>query len=111
MLFAAWTSLSSFLLHTGHSYILSFSSNDISNGNLYKKLEFNSNNQISQIYWYIYLYNLNRYHRSSFTKSSIVKKGIKDAIGDWTEKEAMENTNYIRIYDSGLTKWELNILP
>lgn len=87
--------------------IVSFSSNDISNGALYKRLGFTETGH-NQSYWYIGQ-NYKRYHRSNFTKSAIIKMGFAPDREQWTESEAMMEHGYVRIYDSGQTKWELNI--
>ena len=55
--------------------IVSFSMNDISNGDLYKTLGFVTDDKITQSYWYIDPNTMKRYHRTSFTKQSIVKRG------------------------------------
>ena len=90
--------------------IVSFSANDISNGNLYRKLGFETNNSISNSYWYIDPVDMIRYHRLTFSKSSIVRYGWKDKIDDsWTENQVMYEHGYLRIYDSGITKWILNL--
>lgn len=80
--------------------IESFSSNDISNGNLYKNLGFE---QVSQSisYWYVDK-NMNRYHRYKFTKHSLVNEGFDR---NKTEFEIMNERGFYRIYDSGQTKW------
>ena len=87
--------------------IYSFSSNDISNGNLYKKLGFEMIDE-NKSYWYIEPNTFKRYHRSSFTKDAIVKRGWKENKNGWTEFEIMEDMGYIRIHDSGQTKWQIN---
>jgi hypothetical protein len=90
--------------------IISFSSNDISSGKLYKKLGFTSNQKYNQSYWYIEPGTLKRYHRSSWSKLEIVRKGIKDKIDDtWTEREVMEQLGFFCIYDSGQFKWILDL--
>ena len=88
-----------FLKENKPDYITSFSSNDISNGNLYKFLNFKQSSQ-SVSYWYIK--NNKRYHRFSFTKSKLVKLGYDQ---NMSEREIMISNNYRRIYDSGQTKW------
>ena len=89
--------------------IVSFSMNDISDGNLYKHLGFETDEKITQSYWYIHPGTFKRYHRSSWTKSEIVRKGIRDKIdGSWTEKQVMEELGYFCIYDSGQLKWVWN---
>lgn len=86
--------------------IVSFSMNDISNGNLYKQLGFKSDEKITQSYWYIEPRTFKRYHRTSFTKQSIVKRGWRDKVDNtWTEKQVMEEMGYFCIYDSGQLKW------
>lgn len=90
--------------------IVSFSSNDISDGSLYKTLGFKKKS--SHIpYWYIENSTLYRYHRSSFTRASIVRRWPEYDINDrsWTEKSVMDNKPFHRIYDSGMTRWELII--
>ena len=85
--------------------IVSFSMNDISNGNLYKLLKF-TNDGSNNSYWYINSKTLKRYHRTSFTKQAIVKKGWVDKVdSSWTEKQVMKEHGYFCIYDSGQTKW------
>lgn len=84
--------------------MVSFSMNDISNGNLYDKLGFVKEcENIS--YWYIEPHTNKRYHRTSFSKQMIIKKGWKDNKEGWTEHEVMEEKGYYRIYDAGQTKW------
>ena len=92
------------------SKIISFSANDISNGNLYERLGFKTNNKINQSYWWIKNGTYVRYHRSNFTKSDIVRLGWKD-INDntWKEEDVMYNKGYFKIVDSGQLKWELEI--
>ena len=89
--------------------IYSFSSNDISNGNLYKKLGFEKQN-INQSYWYIEGKTLTRYHRTSFTKDAIISKGWKQSKEGWVESEIMRDHGYYQIYDSGQTKWSKQLL-
>ena len=84
--------------------IESFSSNDISNGDLYKHLEFEYVSE-SQSYWYVDK-EMNRYHRYKFTKYSLIKEGFDP---DKTEFEIMDERGFYRIYDSGQSKWILKI--
>ena len=87
--------------------ILSFSSNDISNGSLYKNLGFTKIGETVG-YWYIDK-ELNRYHRYTFNKYNIAKRGWAPAEGEWTERSVMDNLGFYRIWDSGQTKWLLQI--
>ena len=102
--------LNYFIKHYNPDSIISFSSNDISNGNLYKQLGFESDMKYQNSYWYIESGYMKRYHRSSFTKREIVKKGYKCTIDNtWTEKEVMEELGFFCIYDSGQFKWVLDL--
>jgi 3-deoxy-D-manno-octulosonic-acid transferase len=53
---------------------------------------------------YAYIKSLQRYHKSGFRKSSIVKKFGID-MTDKTEKQAMEELGFSRIWDCGKIKW------
>lgn len=102
--------LNYFIKHYDPDTIISFSSNDISNGNLYKQLGFKSDYKYQQSYWYFRPGTLKRDHRSSWSKSEIVRKGIKEKIDDtWTEFEVMEELGFFCIYDSGQFKWILKL--
>ena len=57
---------------------------------------------------YIERSSLRRYHRSSFTKDAIVKRGWKENKDGWTEKDVMLEHGYFQLYDSGQTKWLIN---
>lgn len=89
--------------------ITSFSSNDISDGNLYKQLGFRKG-RTNIGYWYIKnCKELTRYHRSTFTKDNIIARGLAPSPNksEWTEVEVMKTLPFYRIYDSGTTHWEL----
>ena len=87
--------------------ITSFSSNDISNGSLYKRLGFETDNKITTAYWYISHKDYIRYHRTSFTKNRLKKMGYNTK--EMTEDQIMSNLPYFKIYDSGHIKHELHI--
>ena len=89
-----------FLKEYNPESIESFSSNDISNGNLYQQLGFEKVSD-SVGYWYIDK-DMNRYHRYSFRKQELIKEGYDK---DKTEFEIMDERGFYRIYDSGQTKW------
>lgn len=99
--------LLSYFIHTHHpDTLVSFSMNDISNGNLYKRLGFEKSST-NQSYWYVEKDTLKRYHRSSFTKDSIIRKGWKQDKNGWKEADVVLEHGYYQIYDSGQTKWTL----
>ena len=86
-----------------YDVIYSYSSNDISDGNLYKMLNFEESTP-SLPYWYIDSKTLKRYHRTSFTKKEIQRKGLTKK-KNFTESEVMKQCHFFKIYDSGMTKW------
>ena len=81
----------------------SFSSNDISTGELYKHLGFQKTGEQNYSYWYIDK-NFQRYHRYTFRKDVLVRNG---ADPNMTEFEITDNMGLYRIYDSGQQKWIL----
>ena len=83
--------------------IISWSSNDTSNGNMYNLLGFKKEN-ISSSYWYVDK-NLIRYHRSNFSKSNLIKKGLIEENDTRSESEIMNVLGYHKIFDTGQTKW------
>lgn len=97
-----------FIKNYNPTSIVSFSMNDISDGRLYERLGFKkcgTNNS----YWYIKNGTLERYHRSNFTKDSIVSLGWKERNDNsWEEEEVMYEKRYFKIIDSGQLKWVWN---
>ena len=93
-----------FLKENPGETIISYSSNDISNGHLYETLGFTSNNIINTAYWYISYDNYKRFHRSTFSKGCLKRMGYD--IQGRTETEIMSEMPYWRVYDSGTTQWK-----
>ena len=90
--------------------ITSFSCNDISNGNLYQKLGF-IQESISISYWYVAKNTYERFHRSRFTKTEIIRNGLlPEEFRDkkWTESEVTKSMGLFKIFDSGKIKWTHN---
>ena len=81
--------------------IISYSSNDISNGNLYETLGFKYSG-MNDSYWYISPKEQKRYHRYNFTKHKLVALGYDASL---TEREIMENMGFLKIFDSGQKTW------
>ena len=92
-----------FLKHYNPSKIKSFSSNDISLGNLYEKLGFEKIKDNIKSYWYIDKKTLQRYHRYKFRKSELIKLGYDKNLSEF---QIMQKLPYYKIYDSGQTVWE-----
>ena len=82
--------------------IISFSSNDISLGQLYSTLGFEYNSTSKTSYWYIDPKTLQRYHRTNFTKSRLVKEGFDPSKSEY---QIMKERGFLKIYDSGQQKW------
>ena len=91
-----------FIKHYNPESIISFASHDISNGNLYKKLNFTLNTSSKYSYWYIDPKTYTRYHRLNFTKKKLIKLGYSDQL---TESEIMKSKGYLNIFDSGQDKY------
>lgn len=87
--------------------IVSFSSNDISSGELYNRIGFKQEGDTTSSYWYIDKKTMQRFHRTHFTKAKLKRMGY-DA-NDKTEEEIMFSLPYYKIYDSGHLKWVLNL--
>lgn len=88
--------------------IVSYAACDISTGNLYKRLGFETDGIINSSYWYIK--GNKRYHRTQFCKANIVKLGWKEKVDNtWKEHEVMTEHKYLRIFDSGTIKFVLNL--
>ena len=102
---AASKLLKYFILNYSPESIVSFASHDISNGSLYNTLGFIKENEFPGSYWYI-SYDMIRYHRYTFRKSELVKKGYDK---DKSESEIMNDLKYYRIYDSGQSKYILKL--
>lgn len=84
--------------------VISFASHDISNGSLYEKLGFEYSGEIMSSYWYVHNQSHKRFHRSNFMKKELVKMGYDPSM---TEEQIMMSTDYLRIYDSGMSKYIL----
>lgn len=104
---AAGKLLKYFIKNYNPTTIQSFASNDISNGGLYNKLGFNKEKNITMSYWYVHKDHYIRYHRTSFSKNRLKQMGYN--IEGKTENEIMSTLPYYKIYDSGHTKYVLNL--
>lgn len=92
-----------FVIDHNPEKIVSWSSNDISIGNMYKSLGF-SYVSTTMSYWYVSK-DGQRYHRSNFSKSNMIRKGIINKDDDRTESEILTSMGFYKIWDSGQTKW------
>lgn len=81
--------------------LISYSKNDYSTGNLYKKLGFNKSNDNISYYWVVDNIKKNRWN---FRKDKLIKMGYDS---NKTETKIMQELGYYRVYDSGNTKWIL----
>ena len=99
--------LSYFIRYYNPSKIVSYSSNDISNGGLYQTLGFQKEGT-SNAYWYINQHTFERFHRFNFRKAKLKEMGFD--IENKTESQIMNELPYWKIYDSGTTRWVKFIL-
>jgi len=88
------------------SKIISYSCNDISDGHIYDVLGFTPDDKSVPSYWYIDPKTMRRYHRSSFSRKKLIGMGYD--MKNMTEDKAMAVSGYIKIWDSGHIRWELN---
>ena len=99
---AASKLLSHFIKSYNPSKIISYSSNDISNGNLYQVLGFQKEGT-SNAYWYVNQQTFERFHRFNFRKAKLKEMGFD--IENKTESQIMNELPYWKIYDSGTIRW------
>ena len=96
--------LNYFIKHYNPIKIVSYSSNDISDGGLYEKLGFMTMGAVSNAYWYVNMKTWMRYHRFNFRKTKLKEMGYD--IDGKTETQIMNQLPYAKIFDSGTTRWE-----
>lgn len=94
--------LKHFLIQHNPSILVSYSSNDISIGSLYKKMGFDKVSE-SNSYWYIDK-KYQRHHRYVYRKSELVKRGFDK---NKSESQLTKDLGLLKIWDSGQTKWVL----
>lgn len=90
-----------FLKEHPNCIIESFSSNDISMGDIYQMLKFELQHEQKGSYWYIDK-KMQRYHRYTFRKDVLIRNG---ADSTKTEFQITKSMGLFRIYDSGQQKW------
>lgn len=98
--------LKHFLKKHNPNKIISYSDNQYSVGNLYKKLGFSLKNENKCGYWYYDPFNKKMYHRYNFAKHLLVEEGFDPSK---TEKEIMDERGFLRIWDCGSRTWSLTI--
>lgn len=83
--------------------IETYSDNLISNGDLYKTLDFEYSHTSKPGYWYVV--DGIREHRFNWRKQRLIKMGHDS---NKTEEEIMSEMGYYRIYNAGNKKWVIN---
>jgi hypothetical protein len=95
--------LKSYVNDHGIDEIVTYSDNRYSNGGIYRQMGFEMMNEVKPDFQYIK--GIKRFHKANFRKSSIASKfGIDMSYK--TEKDAMEELGFLRIYDCGKIKWK-----
>jgi len=84
--------------------ITSYSDNEWSAGNLYNVLGFTLETEIPPSYWYIKPREERMFHRFTFSKQKLVKKGYNK---DLTEKQITKQMGLLKVWDCGKLKWTL----
>ena len=103
--------LSYFKKHYTCKKLISYSDVAHTRGDLYSKLGFNSTSVSSPGYVWVD-YQTDQYiNRVSCQKSNLRKLFHDDSIDieHKTEREIMEEHGYVRVYDSGVIRWELDL--
>lgn len=86
--------------------IFSYSDNQYSVGKLYSTLGFELEKDNNAGYKYYDPTNKKMYHRYKFAKHKLIEAGFNPTS---TEKEIMDGTNYLRIWDCGSRTWVLTL--
>lgn len=86
--------------------IVSFADRRYSNGKLYEKLGFNKIKDNKPSYSYFKNNEFIRYHRFNFRKEILIKHGYDK---NKTEREIMEERNFLKIFDCGNIKYLMKI--
>ena len=85
--------------------VISYSLNSYSDGNLYKNIGFNLENNTDINYFWCK--NGIKYHRFNFRKDKLVKEGYDVTK---TESEIMYERGYFKVFDCGSKKWIYKII-
>ena len=95
-----------FLIDQLHE-VISFSDRAHTRGNLYSTLGFRTKHMSDPGYVWVNYSTDTAYHRSNAQKQNI-KKFLHDDLIDLsrTEKQIMEEHNFVQVYDSGTKLWE-----
>jgi N-acetylglutamate synthase-like GNAT family acetyltransferase len=98
--------LVSYAKERGYKRLISWSDNRWSEGNVYKKLEFELTENLPADY--SYFSNQSRISKQSCQKKMLIKKGAKGDMS-MTEKELALSLGLYRIYDCGKKQWSINL--
>jgi hypothetical protein len=85
--------------------IITFADARWSDGKLYHTLGFQADGYDPPSYWYTK--NQKRYHKFGFRKSQLERRGYDPLI--WTEKDAMKDLGYDRIWDCGKYRFFMDL--
>jgi very-short-patch-repair endonuclease len=86
--------------------LISYSDNDLFDGNMYEQLGFVKDSDVKPDYKVIV--NGRRVHKAQFRKDNIAKFYPEVYDENLTEREMCQKLGYYRIYNSGLVKWRLD---
>lgn len=94
--------LSHFIKEHSPNKIISYSNNEWSTGNMYNALGFTLESEINPSYWYISPNSSKMYHRLTFSKQKLIKKGYSPEL---TEREITSQMKLMRLWDCGKRRW------
>lgn len=94
--------LKHFLKNNSVKKLISYSDNEWSDGNLYRVLGFDLENEIAPSYWYLRPHTERLYHRYNFAKHKLVEQGYDPAK---TERQITLEMGLLKIWDCGKKRW------
>ena len=86
--------------------IISYSDNEWSRGDLYRKLGFELDTELAPSYWYLRPREERLYHRFTFSKQKLVAKGYDSNL---TEKQITRDMGLLKIWDCGKKRWVMQV--
>ena len=77
-------------------------------GALYRATGWSETGRVAPRYSYVHAPSAREYHRTSFTKDKIAKKFPEIFNPALTERQMMDKTNFVRVYDAGKIRFALS---
>ena len=85
--------------------MVTFADHNWGDGALYEQNGWEAVSHVPPRYRYVHSPSARSFHRSSFTKDTIRVRFPEIYDPELTERQMMDKTNYVRVYDAGKTKY------